>query len=114
METELASKIFILEDYSSKENMEEHIKEYIKRLKDEFPFSVVTREFYKGNSILVRATQIFSPINSKNNNLEKEELEKEEVRITERGINGIGENVYRNVRSKEKSRGGSERERGGR
>ena len=43
MEKELASKIFILADYNSKENMEEHIKEYIKRLKDAFPFSVVTR-----------------------------------------------------------------------
>ena len=46
------------------------------------------------------------------------ELEKEEVRIKERGINGLGENVYRE-KSNGRSRGfghdgGNERERGGR
>ena len=120
METELASKIFMLEDYVSRENMEEHIKEYIKKLKDDFPFSVVTREFYKGDGVLVRATQINFNINIKRHDLEKEELEKEEARIKEKVINGLGENVYReknNSKSREKEsghKGGNERERGGR
>ena len=120
LETELASKIFMLEDYGSRENMEEHIKEYIKKLKDDFPFSVVTREFYKGDGVLVRATQINFNINIKRHDLEKEELEKEEARIKERVINGLGENVYReknNSKSREKEsghKGGNERERGGR
>lgn len=113
MEKQLASKIFILGDYTSKENMEEHIKEYINQLKANFPFSVITREFYKGNGVLVRATQIKPNLNEKKYFIEKEnELEKEEVRIKERGINGLGENVYR-----EKNighNGGNERERGGR
>lgn len=120
MEKEVASKIFMIEDYNNKENMEVHIKEYIKRLREEYPFSVITREFYKGSNILVRTTQILSNVTSKEIDKEKqEELEKEEVRIKERGINGLGENVYREIshgKSKEREHGhsGSERERGGR
>lgn len=119
MEKEVASKIFMIKDYNDKENMEVHIKEYIKRLREEYPFSVITREFYKGSNILVRATQILSNVTSKKIDKEKqEELEKEEVRIKERGINGLGENVYIE-RSNGRSRGlghngGNERERGGR
>ena len=107
MEKQLASKIFILGDYTSKENMEEHIKEYINQLKANFPSSIVTREFYKGNSVLVRTTQINSNFNKKEHHLEKEE-----VRIKERGINGLGENVYREKDTGHN--GGNERERGGR
>ena len=109
MEKQLASKIFILGDYTSKENMEEHIKEYINQLKANFPSSIVTREFYKGNSVLVRTTQINSNFNKKEHHLEKE-LEKEEVRIKEKGINGLGENVYREKDTRHN--GGNERERG--
>ena len=68
MEKELASKIFMLENYNSKENMEEHIKEYIRKLKIEYPTAIVTREFYKGENILVRATLIYD----KSNNIRKE------------------------------------------
>ena len=52
--------------------------------------------------------------NKENYNIENE-LEKEEVRIKEKGINGIGENVYRD-KTKERARehGGHERERGAR
>ena len=119
MERELASKIFMIEDYNNKENMEVHIKEYMKKLRDDYPSSVVTREFYKGSNVLVRATQIITNVKVIKNDTERqEELEKEEVRIKERGINGIGENVYRE-RSNGRSRdfghnGGNERERGGR
>lgn len=102
MERELASKIFILEDYNSKENMEEQIKEYVNILKIKFPFAIITKEFYKGNNILVRATQI----NNYMKKSDKDELEREEVRIKEKGINGLGENVYRDR--------GNERERGSR
>lgn len=114
MERELATKIFILEEYNSKENMEEHIKEYMYMLKEKFPDAIITREFYKGNNTLVRATQISNHIKKS----DKEELEREEVRIKEKGINGLGENVYRE-KSNGRSRGfghngGNERERGGR
>jgi hypothetical protein len=114
MERELAKKLFILEDYNSKENMEEHIKEYIYMLKEKFPDLIITREFYKGSNVLVRATQTHTNNQDKN----KDEYEIEEVRIKEKGINGLGENVYRE-KSNGRSRGfghdgGNERERGGR
>lgn len=110
MEKELASKVFLLQEYASKETMEEHIKEYIRNLKEEYPLAIVTREFFKEKNILVRATQILQ-IQKNKKELEMEnELEKEEVRIKEKGINGIGENTQRNLRE----RGGHERERGAR
>lgn len=113
MELELANKVFLLENYCDRNDMEEHIKEYIRQLKNDYPMAVVTREFYKGGNILVRATQINSNLNKKEHYLEKkDELEKEEVRIKERGINGLGENVYREKDTGHN--GGNERERGGR
>ena len=74
MEKELVSKVFILENYSSKTNMEEHIKEYIKKLKIEYPTAIITKEFYKGENILVRATLIENKIN----NFNKENKERED------------------------------------
>ena len=48
----------MIADYNNKEDMELHIKEYIKELKTEYPSAVITREFYKESNILVRATKI--------------------------------------------------------
>lgn len=100
MERELETKIFILKEYNTKENMEEHIKEYIYMLKSKFPEAIITKEFYKGKNVLVKATQININIQNKN----KGEFEREEVRIKERGINGLGENIYRD-RGEERERG---------
>ena len=73
MEKEIASKIFMIEDYKNKESMELHIKEYITKLKEEYPDSVITREFYKGQNILVRATEIYNKTtNIKQINKERE------------------------------------------
>ena len=84
MEKELASKVFLLQEYASKEIMEEYIKEYIQKLKNDYPLAIVTKEFFKGKNILVRATQV-SPIQKNKKELEKgNELEKEEVRIKKR------------------------------
>ena len=102
MEKELATKVFTLEDYISKENMDEQIKKYMYMLKIKFPSAIITKEFYNGNNILVRATEINNYAKKDN----KDELEREEIRIKEKGINGLGENVYRDK--------GNERERGGR
>lgn len=119
MEIELAKKIFSVDDYSDKSNMEEHIKKYVSNLKKLYPTAIITKEFYRGNSILVRATQInFKNTNKDNISERQEELEKEEVQIRERGINGLGENVCRKVkngkgREVEHNRGGNGRERGG-
>lgn len=60
MEKELASKIFMINDYACKNNMEEQIKEYIRKLKLEYPTACITREFYKGENILIRATEPIS------------------------------------------------------
>ena len=83
MERELTSKIFILEEYTSKENMEEHIKEYIYMLKEKYPNTTITREFYKGSNVLVRATMMENKtIDVKQNN---EEREKDDWYIRQRG-----------------------------
>lgn len=83
MEKELASKIFFIIDYNSKENMEEHIKEYIIKLKEIYPNAVITREFYKGQNTLVRATEVNNKlINTKQNNKERE---KDDWYIRQRG-----------------------------
>ena len=73
MERELTSKIFILEEYISKENMEEHIKEYIYMLKEKYPNATITREFYKGSNILVRVPEAENKtIKNKKQDKEKE------------------------------------------
>ena len=72
MENELASKIFMVNDYASKNNMEEQIKEYIRKLKIEYPTAIVTKEFYKGENILVRATEVYNKPQSKKKENEKE------------------------------------------
>lgn len=38
--------------------MEKHIKEYIRKLKNDYPMAIVTREFYKENGVLIRATKL--------------------------------------------------------
>lgn len=72
MEKELASKIFMVNDYASKNNMEEQIKEYIRKLKNEYPTAIVTKEFYKEENILVRATEVYNKPQSKKKEKEKE------------------------------------------
>lgn len=72
MEKELESKIFRVEDYANKNNMEEHIKEYIRKLKMEYPQATITKEFYKGKNILVRATEVYENVKQKQSTKDKE------------------------------------------
>lgn len=72
MEKELESKIFMVEDYANKNNMEEHIKEYIRKLKMEYPQATITKEFYKGKNILVRATEVYENVKQKQSTRDKE------------------------------------------
>lgn len=72
MEKELESKIFMVEDYANKNNMEEHIKEYIRKLKMEYPQATITKEFYKGKNILVRATEVYENVKQKQSTKDKE------------------------------------------
>ena len=58
MERELENKIFMLNEYLNKEDMEKRIKKYIEDLKFKYPNAIITREFYKGQNILVKATEI--------------------------------------------------------
>ncbi|MBQ2938680.1 MAG: hypothetical protein IJE05_07455 [Clostridia bacterium] len=84
MEKELDSRIFMLNDYASKSNMEEQIKKYIRKLKSEHPSACITKEFYKGENILVRATEINS-INNKQKANVKEKSREDDWYIRQRG-----------------------------
>ena len=83
MERELDNKIFIVNKYKNKEDMEENIKKYIEILKNKYPNAIITREFYKGQNILVRATEV----NNKTNNIKiiKKEREMDDWYIKQRG-----------------------------
>lgn len=73
MERELENKIFMLYEYINKGEMEDSIKEYVKMLKDKYPNAIITREFYKGKNILIRATEVHNKaINNKYKNKERE------------------------------------------
>lgn len=85
MEKELISKIFTLKNYSNKNNMEEHIKEYIKKLKIEYPTAIITREFYKGENILVRATLVENKTNNIKMANEKSKEREDDWYIRQRG-----------------------------
>lgn len=73
MERELENKIFMLNEFINKDDMEENIKKYIDILKNKYPNAIITREFYKGQNILVRATEISNKaITNKQVNKERE------------------------------------------
>ena len=82
MEYELEKKIFIVENYPSKEVMKENIKQYIKFLKNKYPYGIITKEFYKNNSILVRATQVMDINRNQKNTVQRQQnLEQKNVII---------------------------------
>lgn len=108
MEFELERKIFLVEDYASKLEMEESIKEYISKLKSNYPMATITKEFYKSNGVLVRATQINAYKKKEDIELSKETQEQELDYIREKGIKGIGENVDKEV--EKGNRSGKERD----
>ncbi len=85
MEKELTSKIFMVNDYSNKKNMEEHITEYIRKLKMEYPTAIITKEFYKGENILVRATQIYHKSNNIKKESERDKEKESDWHIRQRG-----------------------------
>ena len=73
MERELENRIFFLNEYINKDEMEEEIKTYIQILKNKYPNVIITREFYKGQNVFVRATEISNKnIKSKHVNKERE------------------------------------------
>ena len=83
MEIELENKIFMLNDYINKDDMEENIKKYIEILKNKYPNVIITREFYKGQNILVRATEISNKANT--NKQVNKEREIDDWYIRQRG-----------------------------
>ncbi len=62
MERELENKIFMANEYTNKDDMEEKIKEYIEVLKFKYPNAIITREFYKGQNVLIRATEVSNKV----------------------------------------------------
>ena len=85
MEKEIESKIFMLEDYASKNNMEEHIKEYIRKSKIEYPTAIITKEFYKGENILVRVTEFTNKNITRHKENIKEKSREDDWYIRQRG-----------------------------
>lgn len=85
MEKELASKIFMIDDYENKNEMEEKIKEFMKELKKEYPNATITKEFYKGVNILVRATEFFFSKDLSSKKCEKELYKVDDWYIRQRG-----------------------------
>ena len=73
MERELEKKVFLLNEFVSNEDMEKNAKKYIEMLKNKYPNAVITREFYKGQNILVKATLI----ENKTINLKEKDTERE-------------------------------------
>jgi len=73
MERELEKKVFLLNEFVSNEDMEKNAKKYIEMLKNKYPNAVITREFYKGQNILIRATLI----ENKTINLKEKDTERE-------------------------------------
>jgi len=69
MEYELERKIFYVEDFVTYSEMTKAVEIYFKQLQKDYPTAVVTKEYYKGKSILVRATKIVKNYTEK----EKEE-----------------------------------------
>ena len=73
MERELENKIFFLDEYTNKDEMEENIKKYIELLKNKYPNAIITKEFYKGQNVLVRATEM-SNKTIKNKQIKEKEI----------------------------------------
>ena len=73
MEREIEKKVFLLNKYVSNEEMEKSVKKYIEMLKNKYPNAIITKEFYKGQNILVRATLI----ENKTINLKEKDTERE-------------------------------------
>ena len=59
------------------------IKKYIGILKNKYPNAIITREFYKGQNILVRATEIETKTND--NKIINKEREIDDWYIRQRG-----------------------------
>lgn len=74
MERELENKIFFLNEYTNKNEMEENIKKYIELLKNKYPNAIITKEFYKGQNVLVRATEM-SNKTIKNKQIKEKEID---------------------------------------
>lgn len=58
MEKELYSKIIYFENYSNKTDFEYEVEKEYKRIRQEYSDCIITKEFYKGNNILIRACKV--------------------------------------------------------
>lgn len=85
MEIELYSKIIYFEDYSNKVAFESEVEKEYKKIKQKYLDCIVTKEFYKGKNILIRACKI-EKIQAK----EKEPEEKQYLRDRSDGFKSGG------------------------
>ncbi len=75
MERDIESKRFKLSDYNSQKEMNEAVKAYMDKLRKDYPFYLVTKEFGINRDVLVRMTK---PNNKNLNQVRKRIKEKEE------------------------------------
>lgn len=90
MERELYNKIIYFKDYNDKAIFENEVQKELKRISEEYTNCVITKEFYKGNNVLIRVCKI-EKVQAK----EKEPEERQYIRDRADGFH----------------RGGNERER---
>ena len=72
MEKELEQKVFFEKNYENKNDLENEVNDYILDLRKKYPKAIVTKEFYKGKNILVRATEVHNKTALKTNENVKE------------------------------------------
>ena len=85
MERELYSKIMYFEDYGDKDVFDIEVEKEYKRIKQEYLDCVVTKEFYRGNNILLRVCK-----NEKAKSKVKEQEERQYLRDRSDGFKGGG------------------------
>lgn len=108
MELELERRIFYTEDFQDREEMKKTIDEFVLKLKREYPEASVTKEFYKGDSILVRATKFFYKNTEKDKEDDSKDLEFKRQRNSREKEKSWYQEIEYGVK-REKNRGGRTR-----
>lgn len=78
MQRDIESKRFKVSDYKNQIEMNLAVKEYMDRLRRDYPFYLVTKEFCSNRDVLVRMTKSDTrKINDIRNKLKQQEKERE-------------------------------------
>lgn len=58
MEKEVFSEIIYYKDYNDKNDFEKAVEKEMNKIKSKYADCIVTKEFYKGNNVLIRVCEI--------------------------------------------------------